>query len=143
MGEFSNTVSTWVREAIQDCDNVLRDSTRELVEAVKKPIAGGGNMPVDTSFLMNSLAGSLSSLPQGGTLEGGRPMTGLARELVGLASTMKLGQTLYMSFLASYAAAQNYGYTSGGYSLGGHHFLELGAQRWSEIVNRNAKKHGK
>ena len=63
-GQFAATVEAWVREVEGGLLAIVQESTQEVVDLIKKPVGAGGNMPVDTSFLQNSLQGSASSMPR-------------------------------------------------------------------------------
>lgn len=105
------------------------------------PAGEGGNMPVDTGFLRASLRVTKDS-PLGMTAAS---TTGVAITYSDAAAalvigTAEIGDTLYASYTAKYAARINYGF-AGTDSLGreynqrGYQFVGLAAQKWPQIVS--------
>ena len=147
-GQFAATVEAWVREVEGGLLAIVQESTQEVVDLIKKPVGAGGNMPVDTSFLQNSLQGSASSMPlvrADHTGNGQPPERGNAVQIEALIAGMKLGQTLYFGFTAAYALRQNYGF-SGTDTLGrnynqqGRFFVELAVQQWPQLVEKYQRR---
>lgn len=147
-GRFTAAVESWVEQVQGGLLSIVQESTQEIVELIKRPVGAGGNMPVDTSFLQNSLQGSASSMPliqPGHTGEGQSPMVGNATEIEALIAGMKIGDTLYFGFTAVYALRQNYGFV-GTDSLGrnynqqGRYFVELAVQQWPQLVEKYQRR---
>lgn len=147
-GSFTAQVEEWVTEVKGGLLAIVQESTQEIVELIKKPVGAGGNMPVDTSFLQNSLQGSASTMPlirPDHTGSGQAPMTGNAAEIEALIANMKIGDTLYFGFTAVYAMRQNYGF-AGTDSLGrnynqqGRYFVELAVQQWPQLVEKYQRR---
>lgn len=127
---------------------IVQSSAREMVRIVKLPKAAGGSMPVDTSFLQNSLQPSTEGIPTmrpDHTGEDQPPHYANAAAIEAAISNMKLGDVLHFGFTAAYAARQNYGFV-GWDSLGryynqtGNLFLERAVQQWPEIVAREQRR---
>jgi hypothetical protein len=106
--------------------NILRQSVQDLFSEAQRPISRGGNMPVDTGFLRNSLMSGLL----GGTAISGPDSA------VFTVATMKLGDVLQGGWTAEYARAVNYGHDG----AAGRMFLEKAAVNWTRIVERNAAR---
>ena len=141
MGKFGAAVAAWSKEKELAVQQAFVGATLELVEEIRRPLGQGGNMPVDTGYLRESLDASYSSTPSTAPSDG-PPKVGLSLKVEALIRRVNLGQKIYFGFTATYAARQNYGFQgmdSWGrvYNMAGHHFVELGIQRWPEIV----KKH--
>ena len=146
MTKFTATIEAWVADSKLFTEAVIKESTQEVIRLMKEPISAGGNMPVDTSFLQNSLVGVPGSTPPGMTASGDTgPQTGNATAIEALIGSWTLGESLSFGFIAVYAARQNYGFT-GTDSLGrnynqpGRHFVELAVQQWPQIVENNQRK---
>lgn len=146
-GPATATVEAWVAAVPDYLMAVARAATQDLVEEIKRPLAAGGHMPIDTSFLQSSLVGSLTGVPRvdpDATGESG-PMTGSAAAIEALIGNWSAGTTLHFGFVAAYAARQNYGF-SGADALGrvynqpGHHFLELAVQQWPSLVAKHQRR---
>lgn len=146
MTTFTATIEAWVAQSKLFTEAVIKESTQEVVRLMKVPISAGGNMPVDTSFLQNSLVGVPGSSPPDMTASGeGGPQTGNAAAIESLIANWTMGTALSFGFIAVYAARQNYGFT-GTDSLGrnynqpGRHFVELAVQQWPQIVEANQRR---
>jgi len=145
---FTAQVESWVADTTLFLEAVIKQSTQEVVRLMKVPVSAGGNMPVDTSFLQNSLVGvpggSVPPINPQAHGEGG-PQTGNAEAIEALIANWTVGQSMSFGFIAAYAARQNYGFT-GTDSLGrnynqpGRHFVELAVQQWPTIVETNQRR---
>lgn len=114
-GNFANQVAAFAEKARRRQTGIFRASAQALAEMANVPRAQGGNMPVDTGFLRNSLAASSS----------GMPATGAAPPQVVLLS-LQAGATIYIGWTANYAIYMEYRYG----------FARLAAQNWNSIVAR-------
>lgn len=135
--EFKAQVDAWVLKTRNRLENVVKQSTQDVIEVMQKPIDKGGNMPVKTGFLRSSLRITIGG-PATGRLD--RPgdynypdREDRTYELTILGAP--LGESMYAVYLASYAASQEYG-TSGRPGKG---FRRLAAQQWQQIVTNNVK----
>lgn len=115
---------TAVTKAFGDKSNlamlaIFRESAQRIAHEASVPRAQGGNMPVDTGFLRNSIRGSTSSMP------------GSESEAVEIAIlSAQLGDTLYIGWTANYAI----------YMEARYGYMRLAAQNWKAIVNEVAKE---
>lgn len=131
---FSAAVSEWVKKSERRMELVFKESTQRLVSEMQTPVGQGGNMPIDTGFLRNSVQA---------TTEAPVPINPAARPIkppghksgdviypykegdVSLTIlSARLGQTIYVTYTAAYARVQE--------SRRG--FVRLAAQRWQKIV---------
>ena len=128
---FSASVDAWVAQTRQRTLAVFRSSLQELVTTMQKPVAKGGNMPVDTGNLRNSLMASTSQMP---TFRDAP--TAEAEHVAVVIAGLDLGDTLYAGYTANYAAFQEYGARG----QAGRRFVGLAVQKWQEIVDGEAKK---
>lgn len=146
MTTFTAQIEDWVAQSKLFTEAVVKESTQEVIRLMKLPISAGGNMPVDTSFLQNSLIGvpGKTSIPKTATGEGG-PQTGNAAAVESLIANWQMGESMTFGFIAVYAARQNYGFT-GTDSLGrnynqpGRYFVELAVQQWPQIVENSQRR---
>jgi hypothetical protein len=127
---FQAQIDEWVAATKERTTAVFRESCQRLVTEMQKPTARGGNMPVDTGFLRNSLLGSTSSVPQ--MRDQG---TATADQVVLTIASLDLGDTLYVGYTANYARHRHYMNTA----KPGGMWRDLAAQRWQTIVNGAAR----
>ena len=104
---------------------VAKQSIQDTVRIAQTTGAQGGNMPVDTGFLRNSLVTEL---------RGARVGTGADSYILGIAG-LRLGDAFQVGWSAEYAIARHYLVNSNG-GL----FRDLAAQQWQRIVASNARK---
>lgn len=140
---FAADIDAWVKETEQRMEAVFKESTQRVIEEVRKPVAKGGNMPVDTGFLRNSLMAST---------DGPTPIDANAKPAAGASydktsdalsgpvslviASARLGQTIWACFTASYAGYMEYGTSK----FAGYGFVRLAAQRWPRIVDQVVKE---
>lgn len=135
--EFKAQVDAWVLKTKDRLENVVKQSAQDVIEVMQTPKQKGGNMPVKTGFLRSSLRISI-----------GGPATGLLNRPVGYDYPEKedrtyeltilgapLGESIYAVYLASYAAAREYGTVTSP----GSGFRRLAAQQWQSIVSNNIR----
>jgi hypothetical protein len=145
---FTDTIESWVSASQVFLEAVVKESTQEVIRLMKVPVSAGGNMPVDTSFLQNSLVGVTGSqIPPINPSADGKtgPQLGNAAGIEAVIANWQPGQSMAFGFIASYAARQNYGFTGTdslgrNYNQSGRHFVELAAQQWYTIVERNQRR---
>lgn len=103
---------------------VAKQSIQDTIRIAQTTGAQGGNMPVDTGVLRNSLVTDL---------RGARVGAGADSYILGIAG-LRLGDAFQVGWTAEYALARHYLVNSNG-GL----FRDLAAQRWTSIVEKNAK----
>jgi len=148
--DFTASIEQWVLNTKGFVEAVIKESTQEVVRLMKVPVSAGGNMPVDTSFLQNSLVGVegtvIPPMDPSATGKGG-PVMGNATAVESLIANWTPGVSMSFGFIAIYAARQNYGFT-GTDSLGrnynqpGRHFVDLAVQQWPQIVENSQRRLG-
>ncbi len=101
---------------------VAKQSIQDTVRIAQTTVADGGDMPVDTGFLRNSLV-----------TEGvGK---GANSYVLGI-STLKLGDPFTVAWTAEYAIPRHY---MVGVGQGGGLWRDKAAQQWSRTVDLNAR----
>ena len=123
---FSAQIDAWTRKTKARMDAVVKSSTQDVVALAQKPVAKGGNMPVDTGFLRASLQSSLN---------GSTGLTGPESYTLTVAN-MEAGDVATFGWTASYARHVEYG-TQG---RPGRHFVGNAALQWQRIVADNVTK---
>jgi hypothetical protein len=125
---FSADVDKWIRASQGRIEAVLKQSAQDVFEEAIIPRAKGGNLPVDTSFLRNSAKAEIGSMPSGpSTPADGMPSAPDGQITLTLVR-LKPGRSIYLGFTANYARYMEYRYK----------FVGLAAQKWQQIVNKNA-----
>lgn len=130
---FASAVSDFVRKSDARMLAVFRTSVERVVDEMQTPVAAGGNMPVDTGFLRASLQMSLNvPVPIDAKA---RPADGRAYAYDGgpvavLMLGAELGDTVYASYTASYAAIVHYGNEE----RPGRQWVTMAAMKWPAIV---------
>jgi hypothetical protein len=125
-GKFTAQINAWSEKAKRNMALVVKQSAQDVFEIAQTPVAKGGNMPVDTGFLRNSL---ISGLNGNGSFEG-------ADSYVLAIAEMEMGDVMIGGWTAAYAVHQEYGTTS----MAGRFYMRGAAQQWQGIVARNAAK---
>lgn len=124
---FAADVSRWADLTQDKIKRVMQASIQDVMTTAQTTVAQGGNLPVDTSFLRNSL---VSSLDGANVAEGGDSFTLTIAQ-------MQPGQTSRFAWTAAYAVARHY--KGPDFGQGGGMWRDLAAQQWQQIVERNAK----
>jgi hypothetical protein len=122
---FMADVSRFVDLTSRDLLNVAKQSLQDVIEDAQTPVARGGNMPVDTGFLRNSLTVEVRGSQ---VAEGGDSFT------LGIAQ-LELGDPISFAWVASYAIPRHYAI---GVGQGGGGWRDIAAAKWSTFVERNA-----
>lgn len=123
---FSAELSDWARKTEERMTAVLRQSVQDLVAEAQTPVSKGGNMPVDTGFLRNSLKSEIL---------GATAITGADGYLL-VAQGIEPGQIAEFTWTAHYAVHVHYGARG----RPGRMFAELAAAKWPDIVASNAAR---
>lgn len=110
-------------------DQMLRVAKQSIQDTVRKaqtPVAQGGDMPVDSGFLRNSLITEVNGGPSG---------EGANSYVLGI-SRLELGDVLRVAWTADYAIPRHY---MVGVGQGGGLWRDKAAQGWSTVVAKNAR----
>ena len=105
---------------------VAKQSIQDVVRIAQTTTAQGGDMPVDTGFLRNSLVTEL----RGATIGGGSDSY-----VLGIAG-LRLGDAFQVAWTAEYAIPRHYMISTKEGGL----WRDKAAQRWTGIVADNARK---
>jgi hypothetical protein len=130
-GNFSATVSDWVRETEARMTAVRNESVERLIEVMQTPVGAGGNMPVDTGFLRASLRTTIGKASFAVTTNPGKLSVAYdSGEITLVLAGAKVSDTIEAVFTANYALAAEYG----GENRQGRRFVGLAVQQWPQIV---------
>lgn len=132
---FASEVGDYRKEVMKLILAVFQTSVQFMAEDIVK------TSPVDTGFLRNSFNITLNSLPSIG--DDGVGVAGISGAIAGL----KISDTVYQSFTASYAMRLEYGFEgmdSKGrlYNQSGRFWVRGAAQSWNSYVQKAVKKAG-
>lgn len=126
--KFSDQVAKWAGDkAIPMATAIVKKSAEKLAEEANTSRFKGGNTPVDTSFLINSLYAAIGSVPSGPSVKPkGFSVTNWdSSQVTVVINGMDLGDTLYLGWTAEYAP----------YMENRYGFARLAAQNWKNIVS--------
>lgn len=154
---FAASIRDWANRTKENMDDVLRSSVEDVVNDIKSKTqesyrtrtgpAQPGLLPVDESFLRNSVASDLNGSGEFPTVEppegGGGGADGNAAVILQI-QDMSAGDVLHVAWTAEYAHRINSGFSgtdSAGrtYNQPGVHFIERAADSWPDIVRENAE----
>jgi hypothetical protein len=129
LGDFSAAVSDWVTKSDRVLEAVVKDAIQSTYNDMTKPRSKGGNMPVDTGFLRNSVEASQGAMPK--ALEKRTPGLPVpVPDVIGFIIDMRVGQPLYIGFTMNYGPAMENRYS----------FVALAAANWQANVTSAARK---
>lgn len=103
---------------------VAKQSIQDVMLDAQTPVAKGGNMPVVTSTLRNSIVSSI----EGGTKNKGDDA------ITFTIAQMDLGDVLSFAWTAGYAVPRHY---MVGVGQGGGLWRDIAAAKWQETVRKN------
>lgn len=126
MATFAAQVGAWAAETRSRTEAVFKSSAQDLLEVAQTPVAQGGNMPVDTGFLRNSLVSGLN---------GSTSLSGSDSYVLAVAGA-KLGDVIEAGWTAKYARFVEYGTSK----MQARRFMGQAAAQWQAIVTRNAER---
>ncbi|MCA2013517.1 hypothetical protein LCM17_18650 [Cereibacter sphaeroides] len=127
-GKFEADLSRFADLTIDKAMRVVKQSAQETFNDAQTPVAQGGSMPVDGSFLRNSAVSDLngSEVAQG-------PDAALLTII-----QMDPGDLLRFGWTAPYARHRHY--KPEDYGQGGGHWRDKAAAKWQQRVTDNAQK---
>lgn len=123
---FSATVTRNTRLLRQYQEAIFKQSVQEVLHTANLPKAQGGNMPVDTGYLRNSLTANLNSPAAGTSREGTNADEDVALVIAGAT----VNDVIWAGWTANYAKYQEYK----------NGFREGAAMQWRKIVNANVQR---
>lgn len=124
--KFIADVERFGRLTVEKMLRVAKQSTDDVVREAQTPVAKGGNMPVDTGALRNSLVTEVNGVEAG---------AGADSFVLGIAQ-LQLGDVLSVAWTADYAIPRHY---MVGVGQGGGLWRDKAAAKWSGIVDKNAR----
>lgn len=122
---FIADVSRFVDLTSRDLLNVAKQSLQDVIADAQTPVAQGGNLPVDSGFLRNSLTVEV---------RGSQVAEGADSYTLGIAQ-LQLGDPISFAWTAQYAIPRHYMVNVG---QGGGLWRDVAAAKWSTFVERNA-----
>jgi hypothetical protein len=122
---FLADVDVFIGKTLDQMTRVARQSIDDVVAIAQTPVAKGGNMPVDTGALRNSLVSQII---------GGSSNEGADSYMVTIAG-FEIGDIARFEWSASYARARHY---MVGVGQGGGLWRDAAVQKWAQIVRKNA-----
>lgn len=131
---FADDVAKWAGDkAIPVATAVMQKSIERLAEQANTSRFKGGLMPIDTSFLTNSIAAEMDQPPSG---ESKQPRGYGVRawnpsQINVVISRMRLGDVIFIGWTAEYAQDMENRYG----------FMRFAAQNWGYIVDLTAVEY--
>jgi hypothetical protein len=130
MGSFADQVATFVKNANEASREVFRESAIELVRQMQALV------PVDSGFLRASLVASNSEVPMSNLENPGGTHAYDPESIELVIRSTKLGGVLHLGYRAKYAPFVHYGAEG----RAPHPWMQMVAQRWSQIVDDKVKE---
>ena len=132
---YSAAIDDWIAKSERRITAVFKDSTQDLIDAAQKPRAKGGNLPVDTGFLRNSMVSGLN---------GSTSLKGPVNVSLTIGRAV-LGDTISVGWTAEYARRIEYGFQGEDkagrtFNQEGARFVGQAASQWQQFVNNNAAR---
>lgn len=136
--KFVADVEAFKRLTIDKMLRVAKQSLQDVIREAQTTVAQGGNMPVDSGYLRNSLIVTVAGVERarGDPDAGPNSNTGNEAVILGL-SALELGDPFQVAWTAEYALQRHY---TVGVGHGGGMWRDLAAQKWQGIVQSNARK---
>lgn len=129
---FGDQIRNWKNKTDTRVQLVFQESVQELGREANEPRAKGGNMPVDTGFLINSLTAAINSIPSGPSenVGGFNQQEWDATAFLLVVNGAEIGDRVTIGYTANYAP----------YMEARYGFLRLAAQNWPQIVKKVTKR---
>lgn len=128
---FAASVGRWTIRMKDMTKIVWQESLIELVRRMQNPVSVGGRMPVRTGFLRSSLRFSTSPIAIASVQRPGPgPYSWAIDDFVAFVKTVKMGQQVYLGYIAKYIYLVEYGHGN----VPGYGFQRLAVQAWPSIV---------
>lgn len=124
MSTFSRDMERWEKKTVRKLEAVAKTAFQDVAESANTPRAKGGNMPVDTGFLINSGQAALNSVPSGPSSTGN--MSAVPVVINGL----RLGDSIFFGWTANYAPIMEARYA----------YMGMAVQKWPQFVDAAAKE---
>lgn len=132
MTTFKKQMDAYIAKYKIKLEAVARTAAQNLLDeanaegpSVANPDGGrGGRLPVDTGFLLNSIAAAVGSMPSGPSVASDEMGSPDAAAIV--IAKLNLGESLYIGWTANYAGRMNVRYG----------FKDAAEQKWQQYVNQ-------
>ena len=121
---FSAQIASAVADIKGGLDAVVMQSAQDVLTDASLPVAQGGNLPVLTGYLRNSLAVAINS----------EPTTSTGPEVTAQIAGFEMGDTISARWTANYAIHVEYGARG----RAGRAFMRQAASKWQAVVTKNA-----
>ena len=128
MKTYAASVKGWNDKAKRNTRNIMRTAVQDLIEDAQRPVAQGGNMPVDTGNLRNTLSSGLN---------GSFGLEGPDSYSLTI-NGMELGDVANFRWTAQYARIRHYKPES--FGQGGGMWRDKAAVKWPQFVEIAAKR---
>lgn len=128
---FSAQVDDFVHKSLELLEAVAKESIERFADEANTPIAKGGNLPVDSGFLRNSIVVTLHTPTGLVAFKEGDESVGYSANYEATIQGMDLGDSVYGVWTANYA---RYVHDGVGGRVG-RQWVTLAGQRWQTIVN--------
>lgn len=125
-GTFTAQIRNWSEKAKRNIDLVIKQSAQEVFQIAQTPVVQGGNMPVDTGFLRNSMVAGLN---------GSTSLSGPDAYVLAI-NGFEMGDVIFGGWTAEYAVYVEFG----AQGRAPRFFMRGAAQQWQSIVSSNAAK---
>lgn len=131
MQSYSASIRNWNDKAKRNTRNIMRTAVQDLLQDAQTPVAQGGNMPVDTGNLRNTLASGLNGSfgPEGSD--------SYSLTVAG----MKPGDVANFKWTAIYARIRHY--KPSDFGRGGGMWRDKAAIKWPQFVQKAAERFSK
>lgn len=130
--KFKSDIYDWISKVGVRLQGTPKGAIIQLMDDMRRPIAQGGNMPVKTGNLRNSLEIRFNSMPPANKkFDRNNIYTNPRNHIINTISKMQLGQKVYLGFRANYAY----------YMELKHGFVRLAAQNWVTIVTNQVRTY--
>ena len=132
---FAASIQAFGKKAMDRAEDIFKQSAQDVFAIAQTPKAQGGNMPVDTGILRNSLQTALN----GSTYLAG------ADGYVAVIAGAELGDTIFGGWTVKYARRLEFGFVGTDaagrtYNQPGNFFAGNAVAQWQSIVAANAAK---
>lgn len=121
---FAATIDAFARKTQRRAEAVFKESLQRVANEANTPRGQGGLLPLDTSFLQNSLSASIEYPPSGPSNQN-EPM-GKPDDVVLTIAGAKVTDVIYVGWTAEYAKYMNARYG----------FRDSAVQNWQQTVNK-------
>lgn len=139
MPKFSDLVTQFVQETQERMDAVFAVSIQKTVALMQEPLGAGGNMPIDTGFLRNSIVATPGATPPAISLRK-NPGTGVFEYDSGAVNLVIAGAKVLEGMTVLYSADYAVYVEFGARGRPGRRFVGLAVQQFPQVVSRASRE---